>query len=249
MTTQVHSDTYPAIDPTRLPKPLTGRAVFVCGASRGIGKAIALSFARGGASQIAIGARGLGDLSRLAEELKAAARAAGRDAEPPQVLAVEVEVSDARSVEAAAARVWDAFGRCDVVVQNAGVVGVMAKMADAEPDEWWRVWEVNVKGQFLVARYFLPLMTRALPAQALPGLATFVTTSSVGAHLVGPAMSQYQTSKLANLRLAEFVDAEYADQGVSAFCVHPGNIVTGKPTDISLSLSRLSYQPSPESAF
>lgn len=234
VTKQVHSDTYPAIDPTKLRQPLTGRAVFISGASRGIGKAIALSFARGGASQIAIGARG--DLAPVAEEIRAAARAAGRG--EPQVLPVRLEVSDAGSVEAAAASVGDAFGRCDVVVQNAGVVGAMARLGEADPEEWWRVYEVNVKGQFLVARYFLPLMTATREDEPRgPGLATFVTTSSVGAHLVGPTLSQYQSSKLANLRLAEFIDAEYADKGVSAFCVHPGNVVTGKTPDLHMCLA------------
>lgn len=202
MTKQVHSDTYPAIDPTKLPKPFTGRAVFVSGASRGIGKAIALSFAKGGASKIAIGARA--DLSSLAEELRAAAKAAGRD--EPQVLCVKIEVRDAKSVEAAAASVGESFGRCDVVVQNAGVFGTPAKIADADPDEWWRVYEVNVKGQFLVAKYFLPLLIKSRGLEELPGLGTYVTTSSVGAHLTNPGVSQYQPGKLLNLRLAEHID-------------------------------------------
>lgn len=202
MTKQVHSDTYPAIDPTKLPKPFTARAVFITGASRGIGKAIALSFAKGGASKIAIGARA--DLSSLAEELKAAATTVGRD--EPQVLCVEIEVSDAKSVEAAAASIGEAFGRCDVVVQNAGVFGTASKIADADPDEWWRVYEVNVKGQFLVAKYFLPLLIKSRGLEDFPGLGTFVTTSSVGAHLINPNLSQYQPGKLLNLRLAEHID-------------------------------------------
>lgn len=222
-TKTVHSDTYPAIDPAKLPNPLTGRAVFIVGASRGIGKAVALSFARGGASHIAIGARA--DLAAVAEELKAAARAAGRD--EPQVLCVHIEVSDSKSVAAAAARIDEAFGgRCDVVVQVAGLLGTPAKIVDADPEEWWRVYEVNVKGQFLLAKHLLPLMTKA--GHRPDGLKTFVTVSSVGAHLTGQAMSQYQPTKLVNLRLAEFIDVEYRELGVSAFCVHPGNVITGK---------------------
>lgn len=55
---------------------------------------------------------------------------------------------------------------------------------------------------------------------------TFITTSSVGAHVVTPTLSDYQTSKLAVLRFTEFVGAEYAEQGVVAYAVHPGNILT-----------------------
>jgi NAD(P)-dependent dehydrogenase (short-subunit alcohol dehydrogenase family) len=55
---------------------------------------------------------------------------------------------------------------------------------------------------------------------------TIVTVSSVGAHLTGKGLSAYQPSKLAVLRLMEFVGAEYGEQGVVAYCVHPGNVVT-----------------------
>lgn len=188
----------------------------------------------------------------MADELKAAAAKAGRDddndEQPPppppplQVLCVPIEVSDGASVAAAAACIDEVWGGVDVVVQVAGVLGTPAKMADADPDEWWKVYEVNVKGQFLLAKYFLPLMmttttttnnnnNHQLRARdgSDDGLKTFVTVSSVGAHLAGPGFSQYQPSKLVNLRLAEFIDAEYRELGVSAFCVHPGNVVTGKP--------------------
>lgn len=57
---------------------------------------------------------------------------------------------------------------------------------------------------------------------------TIITISSVGAHLTGAGLSQNQPTKLAVLRVMEFVNVEYGEQGVVAFCVHPGNI----PTDI-----------------
>lgn len=221
MTKTVHSDTYPAIDPTAHPKEkLAGRAVFVSGASRGIGKAIAVSFARAGASKIAI--TGRGDLSAVADEVKAAARAAGRG--EPAVLCVELEVSSQASVEAAAALVGREFGRCDVVVSNAGVFGTPSRIGEvADADAWWRVYEVNVRGQFLTARSFVPLL-----AGTPGGLGTFITVASVGAHLVSPGSSQYHPGKTMNLRFAEHIDAEYAAEGVSAWCVHPGNVLTGE---------------------
>lgn len=201
------------------------------GASRGIGKAIAIAFARGGASYIALGARA--DLTAVAEEVKAAAAAVGRrGVPPPVVLPVKIEVSDTQSVQAAASAVEEAFGgRCDIIVQSAAIFGAFAPIADADPDKWWHVFEVNAKGQFLLAKYFLPLILKSSTAGtggSPDGLKTFVTLSSVGAHIVGPGVSQYQTTKLLNLRLAEFIDAEYSEQGVSAFCVHPGNVLTGK---------------------
>lgn len=160
----------------------------------------------------------------MAEELRAAARDAGRDASALRVVCVEVEASSPESVAAAAAAVArECGGRpLDVVVQNAGVLGTFERIADADPDEWWRAYEVNVKGQFLAAKYFLPLLL----AGGGGGLRTFVTVASVGAHLVSEGLSHYQSGKLANLRIAEFVDREYGAEGVSAWCVHPGNVLT-----------------------
>lgn len=198
--------------------------MYIAGASRGIGRAIATSFARGGASLIAIGARSTSSLEPVAEELKAAARDAGRDPSALRVVCVAVEASSPESVAAAAetvARESGGVGGLDIVVQNAAVLGTSARIADADPDAWWRVYEVNVRGQFLAAKYFLPLLLGKRD-----GLRTFVTVASVGAHIVGEGYSHYQSSKLANLRVAEFVDKEYAAEGVSAWCVHPGNVLT-----------------------
>lgn len=247
VTKTVHSDTYPAIDPSKLdPALLGGRAVYIGGASRGIGKAIAISFARGGASLIAIGARSIDSLEPVAEELRVAARDAGRGGDL-RVVCVAVEASSPESVAAAAATVareCDARGRpLDVVVQNAAVLGTFARITDADPDEWWRVYEVNVRGQFLAAKYFLPLLLQGGQGEQgeQQGLRTFVTVASVGAHLVGETMSHYQSSKLVNLRLAEFIDREYGPEGVSAWCVHPGNVITdmagGPDGDVAKSMS------------
>ncbi|KAI3398346.1 hypothetical protein diail_9438 [Diaporthe ilicicola] len=243
VTKTVHSDTYPAIDPRKLSSSLLkGRAVYISGASRGIGKAIAVSFARGGATQIAIGARSKRSLEPVAQELKAAAAEAGRDAGALRVLCVEVEVSSPKSVEAAAAAVAREFGgRLDIVVQNAAVLGSPGSITEADPAEWWRVYETNVRGQFLIAKYFLPLLLGdgggAVVGKA--GLRTFVTVASVAAHLAGGGHSQYKSSKLANLRIAEFVDDEYGAEGVSAWCVHPGNVMTDMAADVPESMKEV----------
>ena len=134
-TRTIHNDTYPAIDPTKA--DLTGKAVFVSGASRGLGKAIALSFAQGGASYITIGARS--GLEPVEKELKAAAVKAGR--KEPQVLSLKLEVTDAQSVQDAANKIKESFGKLDVVVNNAAIIGAYKQIAESNPDDWWHTCE------------------------------------------------------------------------------------------------------------
>ncbi|GAW25089.1 putative NADP-binding protein [Rosellinia necatrix] len=217
-TSVVHNDTYPAIDPAKA--DLTGKAVFISGATRGIGRSIGVSFAKAGASMIAIGGRS--DLSGTARAIEAAAAGAGRPA--PAILQLRFDVTSRAGVDAAAAEIRRAFGRVDVVVNNAGVLSGRGAIADTDPDAWWDTMAVNLKGPYLVMRALVPLMLEA------GGLRTFVTVSSVGAHCRSPGLSAYQTSKLSVLRLTEFLNAEYSDKGIIAFSIHPGNV----PTDMTV---------------
>ena len=133
-TTQVvHNDTYPGIDPTKA--DLSGKAVFVSGASRGVGRAIALSFAKAGASYIAIGARSA--LAQVEQDIKKAAVDARR--KEPTVLCLKLEVMEAGSVDDAAKEIEKAFGKLDIVINNAAIIGDNAMIAESDPDSWWRV--------------------------------------------------------------------------------------------------------------
>ena len=211
-TKTLHSDTYQAIDSSNA--NLDGKNVFICGASKGIGRSITLSFAKAGASCIAIGARS--DQAALEKDIKDAATAAKKT--PPRVLQIKLDVTDQKSVESSAANIEDKFGRLDILVYNAGcIIGTPSPIIDSDPEDWWKTWDVNVRGAYLVTRAFLPLMLKGGDKQ-------IVNVSSVGAHLIGRSWSSYQTSKLALLRFTEFVVAEYGEQGVLAFCIHPGNI-------------------------
>ncbi|KAI4233819.1 MAG: hypothetical protein LQ349_004170 [Xanthoria aureola] len=213
LTDPVHNDTYPAIDP--LTADLSGKSVFISGASRGIGRAMSLSFAKAGATFIALGARG--DMTSLVEEIKKVSTAAKRTA--PKVLPIKFDVTSQESIDNAAAVVDKEFGKIDVVINNAGVFPAPTKIADTDPDDWWRTWTINVRGTYLVTRAFLPLMLKGGDKQ-------IVNVCSVGAHLTLPGVSAYQTGKLAQLRFTEFISTEYGDQGVIPFCIHPGNIPT-----------------------
>lgn len=210
-----HNDTYEYVSSAKA--NLNGKSVFVSGASRGIGKQTALSYAAAGASKIALAART--SLASLEPELASAAKAAGHPA--PIVLAITLDVTDQKSVEAAADQIKKEFGGLDILINNAGYLEAWTPLAESDPSEWWKTFEVNVKGPYLLTRAFVPVL---LGTEG--GLKTILNVSSIGAHVVMPGGSSYQTTKLALLRLTEFTQVEYADKGLLALAVHPGGVAT-----------------------
>lgn len=229
-TERIHQDTYPYINP--MSADLSGRAVFITGASRGIGRATAVSFARAGASFIGIGARSATELQSLEDDIKREAKKAGRGT--PLVFRATLDVTDIASAEAAAKRASEAFsGRLDVLINNAGYMDRLAPLMDSEPDDWWRTWEINIRGPYLMTWAFLPLML-ATPG----GLKTVVSLSSLGAHTLSAGGTAYNVSKLALLRFSEMLNVEYGAQGVLAFCVNPGGIETDLSRTLDESLAK-----------
>ena len=98
------------------------------------------------------------------------------------MLSLKLDVADERSVQAAANELENAFGRLDILCNNAGYLEDWAKVAESKVDEWWRVWEINVKGVYLCSRGLLPLMLKG-------GLKTILNTSSIGGNIVAPGAS------------------------------------------------------------
>lgn len=136
-TTTTHNDTYPYISPSQF--NLKNRAVLITGASKGIGRATAISYAAAGTSQIAIAARS--GMEGLEDEMEAAAREAGRT--PPQVWKLKLDVTSEESVAAASREVEREFGRLDILVNNAGYLEPFVPITESKTEEWWKVWEVS----------------------------------------------------------------------------------------------------------
>lgn len=225
-TTTHHNDTYPTIQASNH----AGHVVLITGASRGIGRATAVSFARAGAAGIVIAARG--GLDETEAEMRAAAAAAGATPpHSPKILKLTLDVTDETSVADAARQTEEHFGRLDILVNNAGYLEDWDTIAESDPTEWWRSWTINVRGPYLMTRSFLPLL---LKSRNPDGLKTIVNVSSIGAHICRPGASAYQTNKFALLRFTEFIVSEYAAQGVVAFAVHPG----GVPTELALGMPK-----------
>ena len=190
-TPTIRNDTYDFVKPEQW--DLTSKSVLVTGASKGLGKDNAISFARAGASQIAIAARS--GMKQVEKEIKAAAQKAGK--KEPTVLSLKLDVMDKQSVSDAVATIEKAFGGLDIVINNAGALEQFKSIADSDPDDWWRTWQVNTFGAYLVARGTIPLLLKKEN-----GLKTILNVSSIGAHAIMHGASAYQTSKLALIRFA-----------------------------------------------
>lgn len=166
-------------------------------------------------------------MSQLTKDVEAAAVSATRSA--PKVLLLKLDVTNKQSVEKAAAEVDKEIGKLDVLVNNAGILGQFGMIADSNPEKWWQVLDVNVRGAYLVTRAFIPLLLKGGEDKFI------INVTSVGAHLVNPALSAYQVSKLALLRFSQLVNTEYSPQGVVSLCIHPGNCLTnimGPPEEL-----------------
>lgn len=209
----IHHDTYPAIDPTKF--DFSGKTVLITGASKGIGRAAASSFAKAGVSNLIIGARS--PLEEVEKEVISAANAAGRSV--PKVLTLNLDVSSQASVEEAARKATERFSCLDVLVNNAGFLEPWDPIPESDPNVWWKSFEVNVLGTYLMCRSFLPLILKSETK-------TIINIASYGAHFTSHGASAYQTSKLAICRFTEFLMAENEEAGLIAFCAHPGGVMT-----------------------
>lgn len=193
---------------------------------------MALSYAKAGAAGIALGARS--PLGPVVDEVIQAARLAGR--EEPRVVTLRLDVTDRESVESAARDVSEIFdGRLDILINNAGYLSTFAGIPDTDPDDWWRDWEVNVKGVYLVTRSFWPLLLKS-------NLRIIINVTSIGALTHSIHGSAYSGAKLAGIGLTEHINQDHGvgKDSLLIIALHPGSVKTeltlGLPEDLHAAL-------------
>ena len=183
-----------------------GSVVMITGASRGIGAAAALAFAGKGA-KVALLARDGAAITALAKEIG------------PSAAAIVCDVADWASVDAAARAVLDRWGRIDVLVNNAGVIDPIARLADADPAAWGRAQDVNLKGVFHG-------MKAAIPVMRAQGGGTIITVSSGAAVRALEGWSAYCASKAGALMLTQAAHLEEGPNGIRVLGLSPGTVAT-----------------------
>lgn len=181
---------------------LANKTAVVTGASRGIGRATVLSLAEAG-SKVFAGARAVDELESLASE-------------HPGITPLRLDVSDPTSVQEVCRSVLDA-GPVDILVNNAGV-GVFKTLEELSVEEWDRIFDVNVRGTFLMTKHLLPSIRKQ------KGHVVNVT-SDVSARTFAKG-SLYTASKYAQRALTRTLQMEVEADGVKVSEVRPGAVAT-----------------------
>ena len=181
---------------------LHGRTALVTGAGNGLGKAITLTLAAGGARVLLVG-RQRGKLAKVAAEVGPAARIGVCD------------TSDEAAVAALAAEFADE--QVSIVVNNAGIAGPVAPLIDISAAEWDEVLAVNVRGVFLICRAFLPPMIAR-------GRGDVINIASVSGKRPLAGRTPYTASKMAVLGLTATLAHEVGPLGIMVNSLSPGPV-------------------------
>lgn len=168
--------------------PLVGKVAVVTGAGRGIGRSIALTFARAGAD-LAICARNTAEI----EETKSAVAALGR-----RCLAQSVDIGDAHQVVTFAQAVTSEFEGVDVLVNNAGAYLERGAFAESDPELWWKMMEINVRGPYLLTRHLIEVMRQGAKIINLTSGKGYSAGANSSAYHVSKAALNMMTNALAN---------------------------------------------------
>lgn len=185
-------------------KTLNGKVALVTGASRGLGKAIALALAQAGAT-VALVARNRELLNKTADEI----RALGTDAEP-----FPTDVSDAAQVSALEQAVRDRFGTLQILVNNAGI-NIRKQITELTIEDWNSVLATNLTSVFLMCRTFVPLLKGQ-------GCARIINIASMLAHVGLPGRTAYAASKAALLGFTRALALELAPDKITVNTISPG---------------------------
>ncbi len=188
---------------------LTGKIALITGASKGIGRAIALKLAAEGAVVIV----NYAGSKEKAEEVVAQIKAGGGEA-----LAIQCDVSDFEACAAMAKTVLDKYGRLDILVNNAGITrdGILMRMSEADYDA---VLDTNLKGAFNTIRHF----SRSFLKQKSGRI---INISSVSGVMGNAGQANYSASKAGLIGLTKSVARELASRGICVNAVAPGFINT-----------------------
>ncbi len=194
---------------------LHDRVAIITGASRGIGRAIALALAAEGAKVVVNYASSSG----AAEDVVAAITEAGGEA-----IALQADVSKLEQVEAVFNQTLEKFGRVDVLVNNAGITRdtLLLRM---KPEDWQAVIDLNLTGVFLCTRAVSKVMLKQRSGR-------IINIASVAGQMGNPGQANYSAAKAGVIGFTKTVAKELASRGITVNAIAPGFISTDMTSDL-----------------
>jgi 3-oxoacyl-[acyl-carrier protein] reductase len=205
---------------------LQGKVAIVTGASRGIGRAIALELAKYGASVVV----NYASSSTAADNVVTEITAAGGKA-----ISLKADVSQADQVDALINATTEKFGRVDILVNNAGITRdtLLLRM---KPEEWQAVIDLNLTGVFLCTRAVSKLMLKQRCGR-------IINITSVAGQMGNPGQANYSAAKAGVIGFTKTVAKELATRGISVNAVAPGFIATDMTSNLSNTEEILKFIP------
>jgi len=193
---------------------LDSKVAIITGAGEGIGRVGAILFAEEGAKAV-IACR----TAETGEETVTIIKKAGGDA-----IFVRTDVSKAEDVKNMIKAAVDAYGRLDVLYNNAAIVSEWGALTDWKEQDFEKVIAINVKGVWLGMKYAIPMMIKV-------GGGSIVNTASTAAFVAQRGSSIYAASKAAVIALSRVAAVEYAPKNIRVNCIAPGPVATQMLTD------------------
>lgn len=205
---------------------LQGKVAIVTGASRGIGRAIALELATQGASIVV----NYASSSSAADTVVAEINAAGG-----QAIALKADVSKVEEVEALFNATIEKFQRLDIIVNNAGITRdtLLLRM---KPEDWQAVIDLNLTGVFLCTRAASKIMLKQRSGR-------IINIASVAGQMGNPGQANYSAAKAGVIGFTKTVAKELASRGITVNAVAPGFIATDMTSKLSNTEDILKYIP------